>query len=250
MELGEIVFLCLLLLKASMVFEMLNTQVYVLENLCKIVKNILNLTGRIIAGWVSDYPFIDAMAITVMAVLVGGVTVITMPFLTTFGLLATACVVFGLCVAAFICLTSIVLVDLVGLDDLTSAFGLLNLFRLEMVYAFSRFISIYSRFGPSWIRRRDQSLAQYHNDHSATTINPPKLNQTFLLAHNYCCDHKLSFFSQIKLLAARLVEKYQTCIARNFHNLATHYQNKTLPIPSPSKGCLLNAWTSTGRICF
>ena len=77
----------------------------------------------------SDYPFVDATSVTVVTVFVGGVTLIVMPFLTTFKLLVSACVVFGLCVAAFISLTSIVLVDLVGLDDLTSSFGLLNLFR-------------------------------------------------------------------------------------------------------------------------
>jgi MFS family permease len=85
--------------------------------------------GRIFTGWLSDFPSVNATVVTVVAVFVGGVTIIVTPFLPTFELLASACVIFGLCVAAFISLTSIVLVDLVGLDQLTSAFGLLNLFR-------------------------------------------------------------------------------------------------------------------------
>ena len=91
-----------------------------------------NFLGRVLAGWLSDYPFIDALFVTNVAVFLGGLSVIAMPLCSTYGLFVAISLAFGLCVAAFISLTSIVLVDLVGLDDLTSAFGLLNLFRYPL----------------------------------------------------------------------------------------------------------------------
>lgn len=80
-------------------------------------------------GWFSDFPWVNSLFVTNMAILLSGVSVLCMPFCTTYTSFIVVALLFGLFVAAYISLTSIVLVDLLGLDNLTSAFGLLVLFR-------------------------------------------------------------------------------------------------------------------------
>lgn len=90
---------------------------------------ISNTVGRVLAGWISDFKWVNSQVVTILAILLSGVSVFVLPFCNSYATFVTIALLFGLFVAAYISLTSIVLVDLLGLDNLTSAFGLLVLFR-------------------------------------------------------------------------------------------------------------------------
>ncbi|GIX85193.1 monocarboxylate transporter 9 [Caerostris extrusa] len=90
---------------------------------------ITNTVGRLLFGWIADRPGISALFVNNLSILLTGICVFCLPFCTTYTLIVTNCVLFGLFVSAYICLTSIILVEMLGLDKLTNAFGLLSLFR-------------------------------------------------------------------------------------------------------------------------
>jgi len=93
------------------------------------VIGISNTLGRVVSGWLSDFPWVNSLVVTNMAIILSAVSVFLFPFCTSYTAFVIVALFFGLFVAAYISLTSIVLVDLCGLDNLTSAFGLLTLFR-------------------------------------------------------------------------------------------------------------------------
>ena len=90
---------------------------------------ISNTIGRVAAGWLSDFPWVNSLGMTNAAIFLSGLCVFVLPFCESYASYVVVALLFGLFVAAYISLTSIVLVDLLGLDNLTSAFGLLVLFR-------------------------------------------------------------------------------------------------------------------------
>ena len=90
---------------------------------------ISNTIGRVLAGWFSDFSWVDSLLVTNVAIFLSGVSVFVLPLCNSYGLFVFVALMFGFFVAAYISLTSIVLVDLLGLDNLTSAFGLLVLYR-------------------------------------------------------------------------------------------------------------------------
>ena len=108
--------------------------------------------GRVISGYISDFPKVDSLFVTNVCILVSGLAVFCVPFCNSYVGFCIAATFFGLfsCIsftpsiyilfflilfypfhiaAAFIALTSIVLVDLLGIHQLTNAFGLLCLLR-------------------------------------------------------------------------------------------------------------------------
>ena len=95
----------------------------------RLFTGISNTIGRVLAGWFSDFSWVDSLLVTNFAILLSGVSTFVLPFCSTYGSFVFVALLFGLFVAAYISLTSIVLVDLLGLDNLTSAFGLLVLYR-------------------------------------------------------------------------------------------------------------------------
>jgi len=82
-------------------------------------KKPFNIPGRVGAGWFSDFPWVNSLFVTNIAILMSGLTVISIPFCESYESFVVASLFFGLFVAAYISLTSIVLVDLLGLDNLT-----------------------------------------------------------------------------------------------------------------------------------
>ncbi|RXG68736.1 Monocarboxylate transporter 5 [Armadillidium vulgare] len=90
---------------------------------------ICNTVGRIIAGWISDHPKVDALVVNNLALIIGGVATVLLPLMTDLSLMYFYAVVFGFSLAAFASLRSILLVELLGLEKLTNAFGLLLLFQ-------------------------------------------------------------------------------------------------------------------------
>ncbi|XP_066942385.1 monocarboxylate transporter 14 isoform X2 [Macrobrachium rosenbergii] len=90
---------------------------------------ITNTVGRIICGWVSDHPKVDALFVNNLSLMLGGGATVILPFFSDESLLLCYAVIFGFAVAAFASLRSILLVELLGLEKLTNAFGLLLLFQ-------------------------------------------------------------------------------------------------------------------------
>jgi len=88
-----------------------------------------NTLGRVASGWLSDFPWVNSLVVTNIAIILSAVTIFLFPLCTTYEAFVVMSLFFGLFVAAYISLTSIVLVDLCGIDNLTTAFGLLTLFR-------------------------------------------------------------------------------------------------------------------------
>ena len=94
------------------------------------VIGISNTVGRVIIGWIVDFPRISALLVTSASLFLSGICILAFPsFCSDFSSFLAVALGLGFSVSAYISLTSIVLVDLVGLDDLTSAFGLLVSFR-------------------------------------------------------------------------------------------------------------------------
>ncbi|XP_045112740.1 monocarboxylate transporter 5-like isoform X2 [Portunus trituberculatus] len=90
---------------------------------------ITNTIGRIVCGWVSDHPKVDALYVNNFSLMLGGGATMLLPMIVNESLLLAYSVAFGLSVAAFASLRSILLVELLGLEKLTNAFGLLLLFQ-------------------------------------------------------------------------------------------------------------------------
>lgn len=115
---------------------------------------ITNTFGRVICGYIADLPWVDALFLNNVCLLVSSISVAATPFCHTYAQFIIMAVFFGIAVckytfssytvclkivhrlkvaliftAGYISLTSIILVDLLGLDKLTNAFGLLILFR-------------------------------------------------------------------------------------------------------------------------
>lgn len=88
---------------------------------------ICNTIGRVVCGWVSDHPRVDAILVNNVGLLVGGVATCCIPFISNVSLLYLYGVMFGFSIAIFASLRSILLVELLGLERLTNAFGLLLL---------------------------------------------------------------------------------------------------------------------------
>merc|ERR1712127_467788 len=90
---------------------------------------IINTVGRLVVGWLSDFPFVDSLFVTNVCILVSGATVFAVPLCVDYIGFCAVAAVFGLFSSAYIALTSIVLVDLLGIAQLTNAFGLLCFLR-------------------------------------------------------------------------------------------------------------------------
>uniref|UniRef100_A0A453YHT2 Major facilitator superfamily (MFS) profile domain-containing protein n=1 Tax=Anopheles arabiensis TaxID=7173 RepID=A0A453YHT2_ANOAR len=90
---------------------------------------ITNTVGRIVCGYVADFPQVDALFLNNICLVISTVAVALTPFCHSYAAYVAMAIAFGIAIAGYISLTSIILVDLLGLDKLTNAFGLLILFR-------------------------------------------------------------------------------------------------------------------------
>ncbi|KAK7078555.1 hypothetical protein SK128_024200 [Halocaridina rubra] len=97
-------------------------------NLISVI-GILNCLGMIIMGYVGDRSWSSPMWIYNISMVLCGLSVIVMPFMTNYYLIATAAAVFGLFISANYALTSVILVELVSLEAFSKAYGLLLLIQ-------------------------------------------------------------------------------------------------------------------------
>lgn len=90
---------------------------------------ITNTIGRVVCGYVADFPRVNALLMNNICLVVSTVAVAATPFCSSYAAFIVMSIFFGIAISGYISLTSIILVDLLGLDKLTNAFGLLILFR-------------------------------------------------------------------------------------------------------------------------
>ncbi|XP_050534916.1 monocarboxylate transporter 1 isoform X2 [Daktulosphaira vitifoliae] len=90
---------------------------------------ITNTIGRVVCGFIADYPRVDSLFLNNICLLICTAAVAATPFCVVYYHYVTMAMFFGIAVSGYISLTSILLVDLLGLEKLTNAFGLLILFR-------------------------------------------------------------------------------------------------------------------------
>ncbi|CAD6215461.1 GSCOCG00011202001-RA-CDS [Cotesia congregata] len=90
---------------------------------------ITNTVGRVICGFVADFPQVNSLLLNNICLLVSTLSVAMTPFCESYTSYIIMATFFGTAISGYISLTSIILVDLLGLDKLTNAFGLLILFR-------------------------------------------------------------------------------------------------------------------------
>lgn len=100
------------------------------------VVGITNTIGRILSGWFADFPKVNAIIVTVIALIISGIFSISFCLL---GYLSTSsniyiifiviCGMFGFFLSAIPVVTSAMLVDVMGIEMLTTSFGALNLVR-------------------------------------------------------------------------------------------------------------------------
>ncbi|XP_037781174.1 uncharacterized protein LOC119577689 [Penaeus monodon] len=90
---------------------------------------ILNCVGMVVMGYVGDRPWSSPMLIYNISMVLCGLSVIVMPFITDYWLLAVAAAVFGLFISANYALTSVILVELISLESFSKAYGLLLLIQ-------------------------------------------------------------------------------------------------------------------------
>ncbi|KAH9500382.1 hypothetical protein Btru_071684 [Bulinus truncatus] len=84
---------------------------------------ITNTVSRVAVGFISDQSWADCLLINNVALVVGGVATIFVPYYPYYYLLAIYSCIFGTSIAVFVSLRSIIMVELMGLDKLTTAFG-------------------------------------------------------------------------------------------------------------------------------
>ncbi|XP_026683138.1 monocarboxylate transporter 14-like [Diaphorina citri] len=93
------------------------------------VIGITNTFGRVIFGYIADFPSVNSLLLNNLCLVVCTLSVGAIPVCLSYFHYVIVAVFFGTAVSGYISLTSIILVDLLGLDKLTNAFGLLILFR-------------------------------------------------------------------------------------------------------------------------
>ncbi|XP_045207943.2 monocarboxylate transporter 3-like [Mercenaria mercenaria] len=88
---------------------------------------ILNTVARVLVGWLADRPWADPLKINSVALLIGGVATMFVPYYSHYGAMSTYCVVFGISIAVFVSYRSIIMAELLGIEKLTSSFGLVTM---------------------------------------------------------------------------------------------------------------------------
>ncbi|XP_050702278.1 uncharacterized protein LOC126988265 [Eriocheir sinensis] len=97
-------------------------------NLISVI-GILNCFGMVVMGYVGDRPWSSPILIYNISMVVCGLSVLVMPFITNYWLIAVAAAVFGVFISANYALTSVIVVELVSLEAFSKAYGLLLLIQ-------------------------------------------------------------------------------------------------------------------------
>eukprot|EP00090_Calanus_glacialis_P041215 TRINITY_DN7249_c0_g1_i1.p1 TRINITY_DN7249_c0_g1~~TRINITY_DN7249_c0_g1_i1.p1 ORF type:complete len:452 (-),score=90.60 TRINITY_DN7249_c0_g1_i1:690-2045(-) len=93
------------------------------------IVGICNTLGRIVSGFVTDLPCVNALVVTTIALGVGGIAPLALPFCDAYWTFVIVCMMFGTFLSAWCAVTSPAIVDVAGIDLLTSGFGTLTFVR-------------------------------------------------------------------------------------------------------------------------
>lgn len=93
------------------------------------IVGISNTICRILSGWLTDLPGVSALVVTFIALGVGGIAPLAMPFCEAYWSFVIVSVMFGAFLSAWCAVTSPAIVEMCGLDLLTSGFGTLTFVR-------------------------------------------------------------------------------------------------------------------------
>ncbi|KAG0710024.1 Monocarboxylate transporter 12 [Chionoecetes opilio] len=93
-------------------------------NLISVI-GILNCMGMVMMGYMGDRSWSSPMLMYNISMVMCGLSVLVMPFITNYWLIALAAAVFGLFISANYALTSVIVVELVSLESFSKAYGLL-----------------------------------------------------------------------------------------------------------------------------
>ncbi|CAH1176842.1 unnamed protein product [Phaedon cochleariae] len=96
-----------------------------------------NVVGRVACGIVSIFPKMDALVVSWVTLVLGGLITVASGFIQNFSGQLFFVSIFGICVASFTTLRTVVLANMLGLDNLTNAFGITILF-----YGLASFVGI------------------------------------------------------------------------------------------------------------
>lgn len=89
---------------------------------------LVNTIARVLCGYIADKPSVDALQISNISIIIGGIATCFVPFLTEYWMFVMYTIPFALGVACFSALRSVICVELYGIEKLTNAFGILLLF--------------------------------------------------------------------------------------------------------------------------
>merc|ERR1719225_51089 len=93
------------------------------------IVGICNTICRILSGMLTDLPCVNALIVTVLALGLGGIAPLAMPFCGEYWAFIIVSVMFGAFLSAWCAVTSPVIVDMCDLELLTSGFGTLTFVR-------------------------------------------------------------------------------------------------------------------------
>ncbi|XP_042240009.1 uncharacterized protein LOC121878082 isoform X2 [Homarus americanus] len=143
---------------------------------------------EVLMGYVGDQAWSSPMLIYNISMVICGLSVLSMPFITNYWLLAVASAVFGLFISANYALTSVILVELVSLEAFSKTYGLLlliqgvaNLIGPPLVgyiadatgnYTVPFVISGFFIIGCGLILNAIPLIQRYHNQYPSSTSSP------------------------------------------------------------------------------
>ncbi|XP_075240202.1 monocarboxylate transporter 9-like [Convolutriloba macropyga] len=94
-----------------------------------VILGLSNTFGRLLAGFLSDYSWVDALAMNNLALIIAGVCTMAVPLLKSYYLLIAYVIIFGCGIATFVCLRTIILDNIFGIEYLNNSFGIMLLFH-------------------------------------------------------------------------------------------------------------------------
>lgn len=98
------------------------------KNNLLIYLGLVNTIARVLCGYIADKPSVDALQISNISIIIGGIATCFVPFLSEYWMFVIYTIPFALGVACFSALRSVICVELYGIEKLTNAFGILLLF--------------------------------------------------------------------------------------------------------------------------
>jgi len=91
------------------------------------VIGIASTIGQILMGYIGDQSCINRLLFYIAMTCLAGCATLVVPLLTSFGMLAAYCAVYGFFMSANFSLTTIIVVELLGMDQLTNAYGFVTM---------------------------------------------------------------------------------------------------------------------------